>query len=427
MMNKRFFICAATSSLIFGSGCSYTGDLQANGRLISVKSFGARGDGLENDGPAIQAALLAVAGTGQVLYFPPGDYCAYSVAEGPVIKGVSHTDVVFSAGAKISLKKIGNHNATCLLDNIKTEKIRYRNIRLDCNGVEGANAFGVSGSSDIRLDGAEIENARRSPKTGGGRGFTVQFACNGIYASDLVIRNCTSGIDFHGRKEKSIVGIFVRSSLVSNCEEAISFYDLYDPIDDLPVGVENQVIISDVSILNCGKSTKNLLDASFYGESAEAGAVIVSERAKGFFISNIVVVNDKKYGRAGALFRGSASNFLVSNVLVSGEFASLFDFRAADNLLPVRKKISGFLSGVNMKDVFFNGGCDHLLRGRSSDGASGVNIFASIIMEKKPRRSLVVDEQGFSSGSILDVVVKEDGFSYRGDVRKLSVSFPYNK
>jgi len=42
--------------------------------MVSVKDFGARGDGTTNDTAAINAAITATISTGQTLYFPAGDY-----------------------------------------------------------------------------------------------------------------------------------------------------------------------------------------------------------------------------------------------------------------------------------------------------------------------------------------------------------------
>src|ERR1700682_2367107 len=41
---------------------------------VSVKGFGAKGDGVTNDQPAIQAAIESLAATGGTVYVPAGDY-----------------------------------------------------------------------------------------------------------------------------------------------------------------------------------------------------------------------------------------------------------------------------------------------------------------------------------------------------------------
>jgi hypothetical protein len=49
------------------------GSLRGTVEVVNVRDFGAKGDNLTNDLPAIQAALQAAA-EGSVLYFPPGTY-----------------------------------------------------------------------------------------------------------------------------------------------------------------------------------------------------------------------------------------------------------------------------------------------------------------------------------------------------------------
>jgi hypothetical protein len=48
--------------------------LAHGGNVISVLSYGATGNGITDDSQAINAALLALGGTGSTLYFPPGTY-----------------------------------------------------------------------------------------------------------------------------------------------------------------------------------------------------------------------------------------------------------------------------------------------------------------------------------------------------------------
>lgn len=62
---------------------------------FNVKDFGAIGDGVSDDSPAIQAALNAVPSTGGVVYIPDGKYRAHGLAPKP------NTTVQQSAGAEM--------------------------------------------------------------------------------------------------------------------------------------------------------------------------------------------------------------------------------------------------------------------------------------------------------------------------------------
>ena len=45
-----------------------------NNHYVSVRQFGARGDGKSDDTEAIRAAIAALPPRGGVLFFPPGHY-----------------------------------------------------------------------------------------------------------------------------------------------------------------------------------------------------------------------------------------------------------------------------------------------------------------------------------------------------------------
>src|SRR5207249_1259147 len=42
--------------------------------VFNVRTYGAKGDGVSDDAPAILAAIAAVPGQGGIVYFPPGVY-----------------------------------------------------------------------------------------------------------------------------------------------------------------------------------------------------------------------------------------------------------------------------------------------------------------------------------------------------------------
>jgi|LakMenEpi03Aug12_release.lakeMendotaPanAssembly.Ray.scaffolds.fasta_scaffold32315_10 hypothetical protein len=72
---------AATNSVSTGAlvpvvdgGVTKKATLAQIGEMVSVKAFGAVGDGVNNDTAAIQAAIDAVSSTGRTIYFPAGTY-----------------------------------------------------------------------------------------------------------------------------------------------------------------------------------------------------------------------------------------------------------------------------------------------------------------------------------------------------------------
>ena len=68
----------------------YSGEIPTPETILSVRSFGAVGDGTANDQPAVAAAITALNGDPGVVYFPPGTYrigSPISVPSGVVLRG----------------------------------------------------------------------------------------------------------------------------------------------------------------------------------------------------------------------------------------------------------------------------------------------------------------------------------------------------
>ena len=65
-------VLAATGAT---TAATYTPPVRARGSaMISVKDYGAKGDGANDDTTAFQAAVNALPSTGGTVYVPPGDY-----------------------------------------------------------------------------------------------------------------------------------------------------------------------------------------------------------------------------------------------------------------------------------------------------------------------------------------------------------------
>lgn len=82
------------SSRDFSSGwraAGYSGEIPAPDRIINVRDYGAQGNGVFNDLPAIQSAVAALGGKPGVIFFPAGIYPIpnnkLSIASNVVIRG----------------------------------------------------------------------------------------------------------------------------------------------------------------------------------------------------------------------------------------------------------------------------------------------------------------------------------------------------
>jgi len=106
-MNGYYVLNAGNTSLADADNIAYTFDNSAAeartisdklNEIVSVKDFGAVGDGVTDDTAAIQAATTSAAATGNVVWFPAGIYRLLSAISLP-----SNTDWRGTSGSKIYL------------------------------------------------------------------------------------------------------------------------------------------------------------------------------------------------------------------------------------------------------------------------------------------------------------------------------------
>lgn len=103
--------------------------------IVSVKDFGAVGDGVTNDTAAIQAAIAAItANNGGTLYFPFGEYYIPRIASGAVtdyrslFELSSNTYVEFQLGASISFNGVDSAANSIGLFGINWAELPVANI-----------------------------------------------------------------------------------------------------------------------------------------------------------------------------------------------------------------------------------------------------------------------------------------------------------
>lgn len=114
---------------------------------LSVKWFGAKGDGVTDDVQAIQQATDALAATGGgTLYFPPGEY---AIASGGVLIVGSRIKWLGSADATIRIKD-GSSTRPIIIRN--TSRIEMEGIVFKYDRTSGnSNGVLIQNSSDVRI------------------------------------------------------------------------------------------------------------------------------------------------------------------------------------------------------------------------------------------------------------------------------------
>ena len=274
--------------------------------VVSVKDFGAVGDGVSDDVLAIQAALDSGAST---VVFPlsSDDYyisTRINVPEGVTIRYESanflRADPSCNAGAVVEM----------------SSNTAAYGLKIDADGGDnlnciGANGQGVSGvTSNIQVIGGHFKNSIRV--TAGGRGITWQLGVYNCTATGFIVENCTAAVDVHGHQDtgKYIYNVSFTNFVAKNCKEVASTYGLFDIGPD--GATQNQVIISGFAAFNCGDG------------GVSGGGVFVSHRGAYMQISDGIIVNEAGYGEVGALFRGLGVGHSIANVRFIGNVNTLF-------------------------------------------------------------------------------------------------------
>lgn len=165
---KSAALAASTGSSLVGHIATGTGatarTTQAKLRdFVSVKDFGAVGDGVTNDSTAIQAALTA--GAGRAVYFPGGTYlisATLTVPADTMVTGDGYGSVIYQGTRE--------RNVFSLNSNCTVQHLRLRGDGVTSGGVSFQLNNGISAVSKRNI---KVLNC-----------FIHAFEFNGIYIND---------------------------------------------------------------------------------------------------------------------------------------------------------------------------------------------------------------------------------------------------
>jgi hypothetical protein len=120
---------------------------------VSVKDFGAVGDGVTND----KAAFVAANASGKNIYVPPGDYF---VGDGFSI--TSSGVIWFGAGKDSHITSTGTTGQTILVTG--TSDVIFENLRIECTSLSHGPAYGVftitGGAKNTRINSCYAQGSR---------------------------------------------------------------------------------------------------------------------------------------------------------------------------------------------------------------------------------------------------------------------------
>lgn len=132
---------ASTTADLVGYTPPFTGSASTNvedklAQYVSVKDFGAVGDGVTDDTAAIQAAIdyLKSTNIGGTVYFPAGEYSVSSIDASDFVAGFNKQLCLIGAGMNVA-RLIGNTNGAIILDCIGSNNLIIENIFIGTSGI----------------------------------------------------------------------------------------------------------------------------------------------------------------------------------------------------------------------------------------------------------------------------------------------------
>lgn len=298
-----------------------------NASRIDVKWFGAIGDGVTDDSPAIQLALnLARSIGGGVVVL---SWTSKSYAISNTILLPPNTTLICDAWLKI----LADTSGDCAVKGITgAGNWRVYNLRVDCNHIPAQGGLYLHRNhTGVYVDSVEVINAAHDPRgtgngTLGGRACTIEAGVNpeswGSRRSiigNVIAINCYNAVAIQGGVDAESNNFIIGNVTAEYCEIVIS---AFGNTRDYPHPATRMMgIINSVTARNCGVSKTY----------TRPGAVICSDRGSNVKIGSISVVNEDSYSSSGhgirSLLWGDFNNFEIQSAYYEGNLAkSIIDF-----------------------------------------------------------------------------------------------------
>lgn len=179
---RAVLVGAAVLALAAGSGVSSASPGEGSSTTVSVRAFGARGDGMIDDTPAVQAAIDA-APEGALIYFPSGTYLVDN------FQVRNRAGLRFEGdGAGSVIKRMGRPGNTRLATFIFSTDISIRHLVFDANGIERYGGVNFYSMKRVRIEQTRFFDSRRQPLGAEDR-YPYVFGVGPIPSEDLWIEN----------------------------------------------------------------------------------------------------------------------------------------------------------------------------------------------------------------------------------------------
>ena len=279
---------------------------------VSVKDFGAVGDGVTDDAAAINAAALAVYNQGGGTLLFPKTTASYGINDDIILW--DNTRVVCEGW----VKRIGTGGVydAVFVNQAGADNIYFETPLIDCNNQLGMNGiiFRRNGTNMV-VNGGIIKNCKH--EVGGklgGRALNIEagsnIAENGLKATRITgvsIIDSYNGISLSGGDNQEEAGCVISNISMENVDIPFTLFgnSAGYPHD----GDSMSHMVSNVVGINCGKS-------SVYPNAA---ALICSDRGSNVMFSNVYFSNTAAYGATNALYYGDAHNIHMRNFIYDGD------------------------------------------------------------------------------------------------------------
>jgi len=313
---------------------------------VSVKDFGAVGDGVTDDATAINAAALAVYNQGGGTLLFPKTTASYAINDDIILW--DNTRVVCEGW----VKRIGTGGIydAVFVNQAGADNIYFETPLIDCNNQLGMNGiiFRRNGTNMV-VNGGIIKNCKHEVGAKlGGRALNIEaganIPANGLKATRITnvsIIDSYNGISLSGGDNQEESGCVISNISMENVDIPFTLFgnSAGYPHD----GDSMSHMVSNVVGVNCGKSTVY----------PNASALICSDRGSNVMFSNVYFSNTAAYGATNALYYGDAHNIHMQNFVYDGDSVyGYVGFGWQEDASPVD---SGYNSSDSSFDFIHNG------------------------------------------------------------------------
>jgi hypothetical protein len=280
---------------------------------VSVKDFGAVGDGVADDIAALNLATVYASSISATLVVPAGIYgisSSWNLLSN--VKVQCEGTIKFLAGASGG-HVVGIYNATTSLSNISWE-----GGAVDASNVAGQNAFGIGGFygavTGAKVSNVTCKNALWDNSLFGGKGFTVQHDCFDIQVSDIRIEDSSIGLSVESTNLKSVNNVNIDNIIVDNCDR-FGFYGVYSFAGGIEDPDRLSCVVTNITFNNC---------ADTYADQG----VINLDRMNGLIMNNAFIRSATRV----APFRGTATNSSITFHVDAPEIEDIINLDASGGI-----------------------------------------------------------------------------------------------